>query len=68
MMLRLRYRLSLSGLRRDTLSRLSFHITLSALCLLQTTLCSIVRQAEGALMESESINMEGSVEVTLAPN
>lgn len=47
---------------------LSFPITLPALCLLQTTRRSIVCQAEGALMESESINMEGSVEVTLAPN
>ncbi len=46
----------------------SFLIASSALCLLQTTLRSIVCQAEGALMESESINMEGSVEVTLAPN
>lgn len=46
---------------------LSF-IALSALCLLQTPLHSIVRQAEEALMESEPINMEGSVEVTLAPN
>lgn len=43
-------------------------ITFSALCLLQTTLRCIVCQAEGALMESESINMEGSAEVTLAPN
>lgn len=47
---------------------LFFPIILSALCLLQTTLSSIVHQAEGALMESESINMEGSIEVTLAPN
>lgn len=46
----------------------SSFITSSALCLLQTTLHCIVCQAEGALMESESINMEGSVEVTLAPN
>lgn len=47
---------------------ISVFITSSALCLLQTTLHCIVCQAEGALMESESINMEGSVEVTLAPN
>lgn len=43
-------------------------VTSSALCLLRATRRRIVCQAEEALMESESINMEGSVEVTLAPN
>lgn len=33
-----------------------------------TELCGIVFVSAGGLMESESINMEGSVEVTLAPN
>lgn len=34
----------------------------------QGVMCGIVFVTVGALMESESINMEGSVEVTLASN
>lgn len=61
------HRLSLSRLSTNIPNPSSL-IKFSVLCLLETTLCCIVCQAEGALMESESINMEGSVEVTLAPN